>query len=318
MPYRILNLPDVFRPVLEIGLEVRHELASVGAINDAVIEAEREALDRTDGDGVVAVFVGDDFGFFVQTADAEDRALRLVDDGSAKLLAKDSGVGEGECASGDLVWSELLVPCAIRHIDDTAGDAEEVLLLGLLQDGNDEAPVECYGDANVDVLVVADGIAFDGSVDDGMLAQSYDGRAGDEGHVRELDAVTLLVLGLLLLAELDDARHIHLEDGVDVRAGALGLDHPLGDDGAHLGHGDEFAGLWLRGYGLRSRCRGGCRGSRWRCCDGLWTLLQMADDIGFGDAAGCSCPGDLGEIDVVVLGNLADERRRADAVACCG
>ena len=60
-----------------------------------------------------------------------------------------------------------------------------------------------------------------------MLAQRSDGSARDERHVGQLDAVALLVLGLLLLAQLDDARHVHLEDGVDVRAGALGLDHAL-------------------------------------------------------------------------------------------
>ena len=91
-----------------------------------------------------------------------------------------------------------------------------------------------------------------------MLAQRDDGGARDEGHVGQLDAVALLVLRLLLLAKLDDARHVHLEDGVDMRAGALGLDHALRDDGAHLGHRNQLAGLRLR----RGRLGGSGRGRR--------------------------------------------------------
>jgi len=64
------ELPDVFGPVLEVGLEVGHEFAGVCAIDDAVIEAESEALDGTDRDGVVTVLIGDDFGFLVEAADA--------------------------------------------------------------------------------------------------------------------------------------------------------------------------------------------------------------------------------------------------------
>ena len=131
-----------------------------------MIEAEREALDRADGDGVVAVLVGDDLGLLVEAADAEDADLRLDDDRGAELLAEDAGVGEGEGAAADLIGRKLLAAGAFRQVDDGARDAEEVLLLGLLDDGDDQAPVERDGDADIDVLVVADGVALDGRVDD--------------------------------------------------------------------------------------------------------------------------------------------------------
>src|SRR5207302_10767923 len=140
--------------------------------------------------------------------DAEDCALRLIDDRGSKLLAEDAGVGEGEGAAGDLVRSKLLSAGAVGNVNDGAGDAEEVLLLRLFDDRDDEAPLERDGDADVDVLVVTDRVAFDRAVYDGMLAQGEDGGAGDEGHVRELDAVALLVLRFLFFADLDDARHI--------------------------------------------------------------------------------------------------------------
>ena len=93
----------------------------------------------------------------------------------------------------------------------------------------------------------------------GCFLQRDDGGARDERHVRQLDAVALLVLVLLFLAQLDDARHVHLEDGVDVRAGALRLDHALRDDGAHLGHRDKLARqrlrrLQQRAWRSRRRC----------------------------------------------------------------
>jgi len=43
---------------------------------------------------------------------------------------------------------------------------------------------------------------------------------------------------LELVAEIDNAGHIHFEHTVDVSAGAAGFDHALGDDLAHVGHGD--------------------------------------------------------------------------------
>src|SRR5215472_15419067 len=94
-------LSDVFVPVLEVGLEVGHEFPGVGSVDYTVIEAEGETLNGADCNGVVAVLVGDDFGLLVQAADAQDGALRLVDDRGSKLFAEDAGVCQGEGAAGD-------------------------------------------------------------------------------------------------------------------------------------------------------------------------------------------------------------------------
>ena len=45
----LLLLPDIFVPILQIRLEIAHEFTGVGSVDDAVVEAESEALDRTDG-----------------------------------------------------------------------------------------------------------------------------------------------------------------------------------------------------------------------------------------------------------------------------
>ena len=110
-------------PVLKIGLEVRHEFARIGAIDDAVVEAKGEALDGPNGDGVLTILVGEDEGFLVEPADSEDGGLWLVDDRGTELLAEDAGVGDGEGSAGDFVRGELLGPGAFGEIDDGAGDA---------------------------------------------------------------------------------------------------------------------------------------------------------------------------------------------------
>src|ERR1700742_3359917 len=97
---------------------------------------------------------------------------------------------------------------------------------------------------------------------------------------------------------------------MNVRAGALGFDHTLRDDRAHLRHGNKFARLGLRSSWLRSSWG---RGGGW-CCnrrsgDRLWTLLEVTYDVGLGDSPRCSGAGNLGEIDVVVFCDLANERR---------
>ena len=100
-------------------------------------------------------------------------ALRLRDDRRAELLAEDAGVGEGEGAAGDIVWSELLVAGAVGEVDDGARDAEEGLVLGLLDDGDDQAPLQRDRDADVDVPVVEDGVALRRELTMGCLRSAW-------------------------------------------------------------------------------------------------------------------------------------------------
>ena len=112
----------------------------------------------------------------------------------------------------------------------------------IFQHRNDESPVEGNGDSHVDVAVVADVVAFERGVDDGPLLQRYDGGAHEEWHEGETGAVALLEAGFVLVAQVDDAGEIHFVHAVDVRAGAARLDHVLGNDLAHVRHGNEIAG----------------------------------------------------------------------------
>ena len=224
-----------------------------------MVVADAEMHHGADGDGIVAVFVGDDDGLLDDPADAHDRDLRLVDDRHAELGAEDSRVGDGEGATLDFVGLELLGASALAEIADGALQSDKAALLGVLDHGHDQSPVEGDGDAEVDGRVIADVVAFHRGVDDGELAQSVNGGAGEERGERELAARRLLELAFHLFAQFDDAGDVNLEDSMHVSAGALGHQHVLGDLLAHGGHGHDFAGSDAS-YGLQ--WRGDC-GSEW-------------------------------------------------------
>ena len=201
----------------------------------------------TDGDGIGSVFVGDDHGLLGDAADSENGGVGLIDDGQTEDGSKLAGVGDGESCTFDVGGQELFGASALSEVGDAALQSEEVEFVGAFEDGDDESPIEGYGDSGVDVLVIAEAVAFQGSVDDGKLLDGDDGGADEEGHEGEARAVALLEAVLQLVAQIDDAGHIHFEHAVDVSAGAARFDHALGDDLAHLRHGDEIA--WDRDRG---------------------------------------------------------------------
>src|ERR1700687_208007 len=234
-------LADFFIPVFKSFLYDNHELVGQGAVDNTMVVAQREVNDGTDGNGICAIFVGDHHGLFGDTADAHDGHVRLVDDGQAEDGAKLSGIGDGEGCTFDVRRHELLGTGALAEVGDAALQSEEVEFVGVLENGDNESPIERDGDASVDVFVVADAVTFERAVDDGILLQGDDGTAHEERHEREAHAVTLLEAVLELVSQIDDTSHVHLEHAVDVSAGAARFDHALRDDLTHLGHGYKVA-----------------------------------------------------------------------------
>lgn len=271
-------------------------MVGYGAIDYAVIVAQGQMDDGADGYGIVSVIVGYDHRLFRDATDSHDRDVGLIDDGQTEDSAELAGIGDGEGCAFDVGGHELFVACALTEASDAALEAEEVELVGAFEDGNDESPIEGNGDAGVDVLVVADVVAFERSVDDGELLQRDDGGADEEGHEGEARAIALLESVFKFVAQINDAREVDFEHAVDVSAGAARLDHALGDDLAHIAHGDEVAG-----DGSRSWCGGAWGGWCGRGCG--WSRGAMLDEIEnvlLGDAAAGSGAADLGEIDVVL------------------
>src|SRR5580658_8038143 len=256
LPLRHL-LADLFAPRFQILLHQSHELVGYGAVDEAVVVAEREVNDRADGDGIVAFFVGDDEGLLGDAAHAHDGGIGLIDDGQAEDGAELAGVGDGERGTFDIFRLEFFAAGAFPEVGDATLQAEEVEVASVLEDGNDESPVEGDRNAYVNIAVVADVIAFERGVDDWPLLYRDDGGAHEERHEGEADAVALLEGVLVLGAQGYYASEIHFIHAVDVSAGAARLNHALSDDLAHVGHGHEIAGIG-RGSGRTGRC--------WRRC----------------------------------------------------
>ena len=84
---------------------------------------------------------------------AEDAALRRVDDRRREQRAVDAAVGDGERAALQLVEADLVFAGAAGEVGDRLFDLGEAHELGVAQDRHDEALAAADGDA--DVVVVA-------------------------------------------------------------------------------------------------------------------------------------------------------------------
>ena len=113
-------LSDFFTPVFQRLLDDDHELVSYGAVDDAVVVAESEMDDRTDGDGVSAVLIGHDERLFSDTAYSHNRDVGLVDDGKAEDGTELSGVCDGEGRTFHVGGHEFLGSGALAQVGDAA------------------------------------------------------------------------------------------------------------------------------------------------------------------------------------------------------
>ena len=143
---------------------------------------------RADGDGVIAFLVGEDDRLLDDGADVEDGDLWLIDDRQSEAGAEDSGIGDGEGAALDLVGLQLLGAGALAQVVEGALQADEAQFVGVLDDRHEQSPVEGDGDADIDVALVVDVVAFDRGVHDGPGAQSLGDGADEEGRVGELES----------------------------------------------------------------------------------------------------------------------------------
>jgi len=101
-----------------------------GAIDDAMVVAERDIAHRPDGDGIV-----DDHGALFDGAEAENADVWLADDRQAKKSAEDAGIGDGEGALLHFLGLEFLGAGALAEIGNAALQAEEIQVSGVLEDG---------------------------------------------------------------------------------------------------------------------------------------------------------------------------------------
>src|SRR5258708_35962452 len=101
---KIGSLQKRLAPVFQGFLDLVQELMGDGAIDQAVVVAERYVAHGADGDGIV-----DDHGALFDGAEAENADVGLADDREAEEAPEDAGIGDGERAFLNFLGFELLV-----------------------------------------------------------------------------------------------------------------------------------------------------------------------------------------------------------------
>src|SRR5436190_10463961 len=132
------------------------ELVRDRAIDYAMVERDRKVRAGANGDGVFPVSAGQNFWPLLDSANAENGNLRLVDDRRAHQRSKDSRIGDGEGSFLYFLRRQLLGASARRQIVQCARDSRKREIVGALDHGNDQSPIQRHGDTNVDLLSVDD------------------------------------------------------------------------------------------------------------------------------------------------------------------
>src|ERR1700739_4812963 len=152
-----------------------------------MIVAEGQIDHGADGAGIV-----NDYRSFLNRADAQNRHVRLIDDGQAHQAAEGTWVGDGKGALLDVLRFELFRERAFGQITNSPLQSQKVFFLGMLDYGNDQSPIKSHGNADVDLAVKHYVCAVHGSVDRGEVAQGVRAGAHKERHEGELHLVLLL------------------------------------------------------------------------------------------------------------------------------
>ena len=214
----------------------------------------------------------------------------------------------------------------------------------MLHHRDDQPILQRHRNAQVHMLVIVDGLFRHGRIHDRPLAQRQHRRPRKKWHEGQLAAVARLPVFARLGAQVHNARHVHFEHAVDVRADAPGSHHVLGDLAPHDAQRHYFVGNF-RTEGHRTSRRGCLHGNsrrvwhgRPRLCWGsnVWhsrprlcrrrrhpafcrrrcaraMLLDVAQIVVLADAPAQATARHHSQIDVVVARNAPHQRAGADA-----
>mmetsp|Transcript_34789 Transcript_34789/g.88123 ORF Transcript_34789/g.88123 Transcript_34789/m.88123 type:complete len:404 (+) Transcript_34789:377-1588(+) len=273
------------------ALEERHRLA---AVNQAVVVRERQVHH-----GARLNLAAHHHGALHDGVHAQDGALRRVDDGRGQHGAVHAAVADGKRAARHVVDADGAVARLLAHLNHRLLHLRKVELVGAAQHGHHQALGRGHRDGDVHVVAVHDLVAVNHCVDRGHLVQRVRGRLHKGAHEAQLHAVLLQEQVLVLVAHIDDGRHVHLveggQQGVRVLRALQPLRHAL-PQARHLhaplrlgwgcaGHTPAACiSCWRSGLGC-CRCRGGGLGCS-RCC--LRRLSLGCCRLGRW-CCGCSC-----------------------------
>src|SRR5215208_2930575 len=291
---------------LQASLDGVEESEGGSAVEDAVVEGDFEVHHAADGDGVVEDDGAFDYGF-----GGEDGRLRVIDNGRRDHAPQRARVIDGEGAARDVFRAEFSGAGALYAVVDAAGQAGDVQLVGVGDDGYDQGVFQVDGYADVYALPEDDAVPVPHGVQHGIFSEAlYDG-LHDEGEVGELHALAFHKSGLLPLAQRDEPTHIHLDHRPRVRGLTFAGGHAI-RDGPPDAREVPDAVTFVDGNPFRI---GGCNSLRgWRF-DLRFALrpafLYVTFDVFSGYASSRAGAGDVRYLHVVFLGEATDHWRGA-------
>src|SRR5215211_7476296 len=293
--------------VFDQFFDADQEADCLGAVYDTVIVGEREVHHGTDHD-----LTFDDDGALLDLVHPQYRDLGHGEDGRRDQRAEDATVGYGERSTTQVFEGQLALAGLCGQVCYALFDLREVLVVGVADHGDDEPFVRGDGHAYIVVLLEKELVPLQFGVDFRESLERPDGSLGEEAHEAESRACPLLEGLLAALPQLHDRAHVGLVEGGEHRRRLLRLDQPLGYGLAPAG--DAHPLLQRRPAIRRSgrlrfavplgffRLLGG-RGA------GLFTDQTL--HVVAGDAPARTAAGDLGEVDIVLLGQPPHRRRCA-------
>ena len=103
----MIKAADSLSPVFQRIFDHFQEAVGAFAVQDAVIEDERQVDHGPDGNGIITGSIGHHHGAFLHRARAQDAGLGLHDDGRGKERAAGAVIGQGKSAAFNLIGQEL-------------------------------------------------------------------------------------------------------------------------------------------------------------------------------------------------------------------
>src|SRR5918994_791792 len=291
---------------LQSPLDGAQESEGGSAVEDAVVEGDLEVHHAADGDGVV-----DDDGAFDYRFCGEDRRLRVVDDGRRDHASERARVIDGEGAARDVFRAEFSGAGALYEVIDSAGQAGDVQLVGVGDNGYDQGVFQVDGQANIHALPEDDAVPVPHGVQHGILFEAFHDGLHDERQVGKLHALALHESGLLPFAQRDEPTHVHLDHRPCVRRLAFAGGHAVRDGPPDTREVPDAVTLVDR-----NPFRLGHRGSLWGRLPGCRfafrpAFLYVAFDVLPGYPSSRARAGDIRYLHVVFLGEAPDHRRGA-------
>src|SRR5262245_40538563 len=106
----------------------------------------------------------------MNSADSQDRYLRLIDDRRGRISAEQAEVGDRKCAARDFIGFQLFVSRPAGEVLRGASEPENAQSIRLFNDRDNQAPIERDCHADIEIMMVDDILAFERGIDHGKYS----------------------------------------------------------------------------------------------------------------------------------------------------